>query len=368
MNIQITRKQFVAAAIVAAGLIAAAAVAPGRNDAPAPEPSRPVKAMTIKLGEQANRSSYPGTVQPRHQSTLAFRVAGRVTKRLVDVGATVTAGTVLATLDREDLDLGLRSAQAQLASAKADLLQAEQDLKRYEQIRQSPAFSQSVYDKRVSTANIAAGRVHDSEAQVKLRQNQLGYATLTAEAPGVVTSARAEAGQVVGAGEAVFTVARAGDLEIAMSVPEQRIADLKDSRARVSLWTQPGTLLSAHLREVGATADPVTRTFDVRYVFDEPPADLQLGMSASVILERPGAGQMAEVPLTAIFQTGDTPAVWVLAANNTLAKRPETVASFRSQTALIAAGLENGDVVVTAGVHRLDEGQHVRPLSTGDGA
>lgn len=367
MNLNLTRKQIGAVAIVAAGLIAAAAVAPGRNDAPAPLPPRPVKAMTVKLGEQATRSVYPGTVQPRHQSTLAFRVAGRVTKRLVDVGATVTAGTVLATLDQEDLQLGLRSAQAQFASANADLVQAQRDLQRYEQIKQSPAFSQSVYDKRLSTMHVAEGRVRDADAQVKLRQNQLGYATLIADAPGVVTSSRAEAGQVVGAGEAVFTVARAGDLEIAVSVPEQRVADLKEAQARVSLWTQQGSLLTAHLREVGASADPVTRTYDVRYVLDEPPADLQLGSSASVILARPGANQMAEVPLTAIFQTADKPTVYVLSADNTLAKRPVTVAAFRSQTALVADGLKDGDVIVTAGVHRLDEGQKVRRLS-GEGA
>jgi RND family efflux transporter MFP subunit len=364
MNIKITRKHLGAAAIATLGLIVAAAIAPGRNDVAAPEPVRPVKAMTVKLGEQASRSSYPGTVQPRHQSTLAFRVSGRVTKRLVDVGATVEAGTVLATLDREDLELSLRSAQAQLASAKADLVQAELDLKRYEQIRNSPAFSQSVYDKRLSTSNMAAARVHDADAQVKLRQNQRGYATLVADAPGVVTSARAEAGQVVGAGEAVFTVARAGDLEIAVSVPEQRVAELKDSPARVSLWTQPGTLLTAHLREVGASADPVTRTYDVRYVLDDMPADLQLGMSASVILERRGVGQLAELPLTAIFQTGHAPAVWVLTADNTLAKRLVVVAAFRSETAVVQSGLKDGDVVVTAGVHRLDEGQHVRVLGT----
>ena len=367
MNLHFTRKQIGAAAVVAAALIAAAAVAPGRNDAPAPIASRPVKAMTVKLGDQATRSSYPGTVQPRHQSTLAFRVAGRITKRLVDVGATVTPGTVLATLDREDLDLGLRSAQAQLASAQADSVQAQQDLERYEQIKQSPAFSQSVYDKRLSTMHIAQGRVRDAEAQVKLRQNQLGYATLIADAPGVVTASRAEAGQVVGAGEAVFTVARSGDLEIAVSVPEQRVAELKDAPARVSLWTQPGTLLAAHLREVGASADPVTRTYDVRYVLDQPPADLQLGMSASVILARPGASQMAEVPLTAIFQTGNTPSVYVVTADNTLSKRPVTVAAFHSETALVADGLKDGDVIVTAGVHRLDEGQKVRRLG-GEGA
>ncbi len=172
---------------------------------------------------------------------------------------------------------------------------------------------------------------------------------------------------MVGAGEAVFTVARAGDLEIAVSVPEQRVAELKDAPARVSLWTQPGTLLTAHLREVGASADPVTRTYDVRYVLDEPPADLQIGMSASVILARPGATQMAEVPLTAIFQTGNTPSVYVLTADNTLSKRPVTVAAFHSETALVADGLKDGDVIVTAGVHRLDEGQKVRRLS-GEGA
>jgi RND family efflux transporter MFP subunit len=367
MTIRLTPRRLGAAAIALGGLVVAAAVAPGRNDAPAPEPPRPVKAMTVRAGEQASRATFPGTVQPRHQSALAFRVAGRVTKRLVDVGAPVAPGTVLATLDREDFDLGLRSAQAQLAAAQADLVQAERDRARYEEIRNSPAFSQATYDKRLSAATMAKARVRDAEAQVQLRQNQLGYATLVADQPGVVTAVRAEAGQVVAAGEAVFTVARSGDLEIAVSVPENRVAGLKDSRVQVGLWTRPGTLLPAHLREVGASADPVTRTYDVRYVLDEMPPDLQLGMSANVFLERPGTAAVVELPLTAIFQTGATPAVWVLAANGTLAKRPVTVAAFRSETALVAAGLHDGETVVTAGVHRLDEGQRVRVLGA-DGA
>jgi RND family efflux transporter MFP subunit len=339
---------------------------PGCNsDAAAPADAvRPVKTATVKFDSAAHRTSYPGTVQPRHESELAFRVPGRVTKRFVDAGQRVTKGTVLARLDDEDLRLGLRAAEALLASALADAAQSQVDLERYEQIRNSPAFNKAVYDKRRATLEMAVARRDQAMSQLKLKQNELAYGTLVADHEGVVTAIKAEAGQVVAAGQPVIALARAGDLEVKIDVPEQRLGELKKLEGTVTLWSKPGQKFTARLREVAASAEPVTRTYAVRYALEAPQADLRIGMSANVVLERDGGAAGAEVPLTAVFQDHDQPMVWVVdAATGRLTRTPVTVANLRTDTALITAGLKNGDVVVAAGAHRLDESQRVRIMS-----
>ena len=327
---------------------------------------RPVKAEVVKFDSQSASVMYPGTIQPRHEGDIAFQVSGRVAKRFVDIGTEVAPGMVLAVLDDEDLKLALRAVEAQLTSARADAAQAKIDLERYEQIKNSPAFSRSVYDKRVSTKQMADARAHEAESQLRLKQNQLAYATIKADQFGVVTAITVEASQVVAAGQTVLTIARAGDLEVVVDIPEQRLPDLKDGRATVTVWSQPGEKLEAHLREVAASADPVTRTYAARYVLDELPADLQIGMSATLTISNPsGSGaSVAEVPLSAIFQDREMPTVWVVDGEGKLIRTPVTVSGFRTATALISGGVKDGDIIVTAGAHRLDESQRVRVMST----
>ena len=346
-------------------LLTFVATLPGCNSAAdtVAQDVRPVKAATVKFDMPGLSARYPGTVEPRHASDIAFQVGGRVARRLVDIGSTVAPGTPLALLDDEDLRLALRSAEAQVSAARADAVQAGMDMDRYEQIKNSPAFSQSVYDKRLSMLKMADARLREAESHLKLKQNQLAYATVTADQLGIVTAVNVEAGQVVAPGQTVFTIAGVNDLEIQVNIPERRLADLKIGQATVGLWSRPGERFAATLREVAASADPITRTYAVRYVVDDMPGDLQIGMSATVALDTPGTVRVAEVPLSAVFQDRDVPTVWVVAADGTtLIRTPVTVSAFRTTSALVSGGIKDGDLIVTAGVHRLDENQRVRVL------
>ncbi len=323
---------------------------------------RPVRTEVVSLSDTTAAASYPGTIQSERESQLGFRVTGKVAARYVQVGETVKAGTVLAKLEQDDFTLRLKAADAQVRAAGADAEQARIDVKRYTQIKQSPAFSQAEFDKRLNTLDAAEARLKDSQSQAQLAKNQLEYSTLVADEDGIVTVTNIEPGQVVTAGQSAMTLARSSKLEIAVSVPETRLADLERANAKVSVWSQPGETISAHVREVAASADPVTRTYAVRFALDEMPANWQIGMSATLTLAAKSDVAVAEIPLSAVFESNGTPNVWTVSTDGDLNLVPVTVASYRSTSALVSAGLKDGDVVVTAGVHKLNSAQKVRPL------
>jgi RND family efflux transporter MFP subunit len=329
-----------------------------------PEVVRPVRTTTVELNTTTAAASYPGTIQPQRESQLGFRVAGKVSARYVQVGDTVSPGTTLATLEQDDLILRLKAAEAQVRGAAADAEQARTDVKRYEQIKNSPAFSQAVFDKRVNTRDAAEARLKDAQSQAQLAKNQLDYSTLVADDFGVVTATSIEPGQVVAQGQTAITIARSAELDVAVSIPETRLADITKADAKVSVWSQPGELISARVREVAASADPVTRTYAVRFALDELPANLQIGMSATLTLASPATTAVAELPLTAVFEKDNASHVWTVSAEGQLQAVPVTIAGYRSTSVLVSDGLKAGDVVVTAGVHKLDASQKVRPLQT----
>lgn len=327
-----------------------------------PDTIRPVRTTVVSLSDTAAAASYPGTIQSQRESQLGFRVAGKVSARHVKVGDTVSPGTVLAKLEQDDLNLRLKAADAQVRAALADAEQARIDVKRYTQIKDSPAFSQAVYDKRVNTLDAADARLKDAQSQAQLAKNQLEYSTLVADDFGVVTATAVEPGQVVAAGQTAITIARTAQLDVAVSVPETRLTDLQRADAKVSVWSQPGQSISARVREVAASADPVTRTYAVRFALDNMPANWQIGMSATLTLAAKSDVTVAEVPLSAVFESNGQPNVWTVNTDGDLKLVPVTVAGYRSTTALVSSGLTDGDVVVTAGVHKLNAAQKVRPL------
>jgi len=324
---------------------------------------RAVKTETVTVGNGTISSTYPGTIQPRRESQLGFRVAGKVAKRYVQIGQSVAPGKVLATLEQDDLGLRVKAAEAQMRAAAAEAEQARVDVQRYTLIKNSPAFSQAVYDKRTNTLDAAVARLRDTESQVKLAKNQLEYSTLVADDFGVVTATNIEPGQVVAQGQTAIVVARSSDLDVVVSIPEAKLADIERADVRVTIWSQPGESLPARVREVAASADPTTRTYAVKFALDEMPDGLQIGMSATLTLASKAQSSIAEIPLSAVFEHNGQPSVWTVDAAGQLTAIPVTVSGYRNASALIGSGLKTGDVVVTAGVHKLDVGQKVRPLT-----
>lgn len=329
------------------------------------EEIRPVRTITVGVASGANALALSGEVRARYETALAFRVGGKLTQRLVDVGAVVKAGQALARLDPKDLALSVQASRAQSDAARADLEQAKLDLVRAQELFAKKFVSQAEVDRRLTAMTAAQSKLEQAEAQQHLSGNQASYATLVADAAGVVTSVDADAGQVVAAGQSVVRLARDGEREVVVDVAENQRASISVGQsAEISVWALPGKTYTGKVREVAPAADSQTRTYRVRVALDAVESEVRIGMSATLklALDQSPVQVAATVPLSAIFGQGQVQRVWLLdQASGRVKSVVVNVLGFEGESVRLS-GLKQGDVVVTAGVHLLREGQPVRNL------
>ena len=333
---------------------------------------RPVRVERVAARDIGAVATYSGEIRARVEVPLAFRVAGKVAARLVDVGATVKAGQVLARLDPQDLNLSTQSLEAQRAAAQADLDFAKAEHERFKTLLERRLVSQTDYQTRLNAFNTAKARYDQVQAQYQQTQNQSGYATLTADRNGVITAVAAEAGQVVAAGQTVFQLAVPTEKEVTIAVPENRLQDLQGLGAiTIALWAQPDVRYKGRLREVSPASDPVTRTYAARITLVDADARAQLGMTANVSLARAGGEDLRiTLPTTAFMSTEAVSAqakasVWVVDPQAlTVSQQPVAIGGFAHNRVVVTSGLPEGALVVTAGVNRLHAGQKVKLLET----
>lgn len=351
----------------------AIAVAACSKEASVQAPPRPVLTQTIVPGAMATRDVYPGEVRARHETELGFRTGGKLLSRAVDAGARVKAGQVLARLDPEDARLAAQAAGAQRASAESELALARAERERHADLLAKKFISQSAFDAKQNAYTVAQARVEQARSQAALSANQAAYTTLVADADGVVISVAAEPGQVVATGQPVLRLAHAGEKEVVVNAPESQLARFKAGQpVGISLWADPGKTFGGRVREVAGGADPATRTYAVRITALEPPASAQLGMTANVHFANAADAGLVLLPLTALAREKTDPAVWVVdPATRRVKLRAITVGQFREDGLTVTAGLAAGEVVVTAGVHKLRPDQVVRiapPTGSGTSA
>jgi len=327
---------------------------------------RPVHAVKVVLAPDEQDTSYTGDVRARWESALGFRVPGKIVKRLVEVGSPVRKGELLAKLDPEDQMLSAEAARQQLRAARSDYQQARADLRRYQDLFAKGFISAAEFDRRRTTYDTAAAHLEQATAELGINRNQTAYTELRADHDGVVTAVSAEVGQVVTAGQAVVKVARLEEEEVAVNVPENRLEELRGAAPEVdvTLWAVPGKTYKGRVREISPSADAVTRTYTVKVTVLNPDAAVQLGMTANVSLQERARPQVARVPLTALFQKGAEPAVWVVdAKTGEVTLRPVEVGRYTQDYVTILSGLQTGELVVRAGVHKLIPGEKVRVLA-----
>lgn len=305
--------------------------------------------------------TYSGEVRGRYESQLAFQVNGKIVKRNVQLGSIVNAGDVLMQIDAKDVVQTVNNYSAQVYSAESQLQLAESNLKRYRELLEGGAISQSQYDQYANAYNVAAAGVRQTQAQYAQGANQLDYTLLKADKPGVVSGLSAEIGQVVSAGQVIVTVVQDGEREIEISVPENRIEELrKAEKMQISFWALPNITVDGRIREISPMADQTTRTFKVRISLINPPPEMRLGMTASVSIADSAAQPTIIIPVAAVYQAGnDTPTVWVVTDGIVSLRSIQTGNYGKDNTVQVVSGLHKGDRIVIAGVHKLTEGQQV---------
>lgn len=336
--------------------------------APPQEPVRAIKVLTMGAAALQAGAEYAAEVRPRIESRLSFRVAGKLLKRHVEVGQHVKAGQLLAEMDPQDFALAVQVAQSQVAVASTNLKLADADYQRYKALRAQNFISEAELERRDTALLSGRAQLDQAQAQLAAQQNQLGYTRLRADVAGVVTGVDAEPGQVVGqvigAAVPVVRIAPDGPRDAVFSVPEDQLAAMKLGMG-VTVKAA-GKLLKGVLREVGSSADPVTRTFLVKVTL--PIADaLALGSTLTVLLaDTPPQAQgeqkqsVMKLPTSALRQEGNATTVWVLEpASMTLKAQTIQIATVDGNEVVVASGLQPGTQVVATGVHVLSAGQKV---------
>jgi len=329
---------------------------------PAADDVRVVRTTTVAADDGSNRSDYSGEVRARYESTVGFRIAGRISQRLVEVGSRVRRNQPIAKLDAIDTELNVGSARAQLASVRSEYAQLELDFQRAQRLFERRFISQAEFDRARVQMESSRAKLTAAEAEFALASNQHSYTVLLAPQDGVVTELRAEAGEVVQAGQAIATIAADGEREVVVGVPESRLEEIRAARQlQVELWARPGKLYAGRVRELAPMTDSATRQYTARVTIVDADPTVDLGMTAHVRLAGQRAADVYRLPLTALYQKNGKSFVWVVAADSSLVHSREVqVADVAQDAVVIASGIETGDTVVTAGVHLLFEGQHVR--------
>jgi RND family efflux transporter MFP subunit len=335
-------------------------VACSKTEAPQ-EPLRSVKLLTVAGGDLNVSGEYSAEVRARVESRLGFQVGGKLVQRPAELGQRVAAGQLLALMDGQDYQLAAQAAQAQVSAAQSQRDLAAADFKRFEALKAQNFISGAELERRETALKAAEATLNQAKAQAQAQSNQAGYTRLMASHAGVVTGVDAEVGQVVSAGQPVLRLAHDGPRDAVFSVSESMALALKVGQTMQAKWVSTGQTLQGKVRELAASADPVTRTYAVKLALDASER-LPLGITVNVLAAHLPGSQSAviKLPTSALRQEGASTAVWLLdEASMTVNTQAVQVGPVDGNEVVITSGLKPGQKVVAAGVHVLSPGQKV---------
>jgi membrane fusion protein, multidrug efflux system len=335
----------------------------GADQQPAPE-VRPVRSHVLGGSGNVNLKTFTAEIRARYETDLAFQVSGRLAARPVDTGALVRRGAVLARIDDQDLRTAHDAARAAVTAAEAQLERARADEGRFRDLLERGLTTHSSFLAQQTSTRTARSQLEQAQSELRLRSQQLSYATLRAERDGIITRTFQNPGAVVAAGQPVLALAQSGELEAVFDVAENQVEQIRGAH-RVEIRGIGGrtTLITAIIREIAPSADPQTRTYRVRASLGAQTDGLNLGMIVTATIQTEDTTAVAlAVPPTAVFQQDGKPALWVIRADGTVGLRPVEVQRYDTDRVLISAGVQPGERIVTAGVNRLVDGTRVRLL------
>jgi RND family efflux transporter MFP subunit len=303
-----------------------------------------------------------GSIQPQTQTPFGFRVIGRMIARPVKAGDRVEKGQTLAAIDPLSLEMAMRSATASLASARAQYDNAASTEARQAALLEKKTTSQAAFDTVEQERAAAQANMQQAEANLAKAKEQLSYALLTADYSGIVTATYAEVGQTVSPGQAVVALAEPTRRDAVIDATDSIVDALWiGQKFDVSLQIEPETTVTGTVREIAPESDSETRSRRVKIALDNPPDSFRIG---ATIFARLASGSSADIriPESALLRDGDKARVFVVdPASSKVMLREVEIAPDRGEGRwIVRAGLKTGERIVTAGVHRLKEGETVR--------
>lgn len=335
---------------------------------PPPEPVlRPVRYQQVFTAAGPRTRTFSGVARPGLESALSFRVPGTVQSLGVKVGDRVRAGQTLARLDPVDYELQVKEAEAALRQAEAAARNATANLDRVRGLYEKSNASAADLDAARAAADSSAAQLEAMSKRLELAQRQAQYTHLVAPVSGAVAEVGVDVNENVGAGQTVVVVTAGEAPDVEIAVPEGLIARIEEGRpVRVTFDAIPGREVDGLIREVGVTATRTATTFPVTIRLAAPQPLVRPGMTAEVAVGfdvREGAARFV-VPPEAVAEDREGRFVFVLDpagdGTGTVHRRPVTVGELGTGGLEVVDGLADGDLVVTAGVSRLENGQRVR--------
>ena len=344
----------------------------GEQPPAAAKPPFSVRVQAVKLTQISSSATLTGQIAARVQSDLGFRIQGRISTRTVEVGDRVQKDQVLATIEPNQQQSDVSSAQAAVASAEATLKQAQATFERQKTLLAQGFTTQPNYDNAKQAYDVAKAGLDGAKAGLGGLQDVLANTELRAAAPGVVTARNAEVGQVVDVAQAVFTVALDGPRDAVFEVYESLVANPVPGKGiDITLLSNPSVKAVGQVREIAPAVDPSRGTVRVKIGIERAPPEMGLGAAVS------GVGTFEPrdavvLPWTAFFMAQDAPAVWIVDARTRSASlRPVAIDTYRTGELVLKDGVKSGELVVVRGGHLLRPGEAVTALadvSAGGGA
>ncbi len=361
---------------LAASLVACVALAGCSEEAPPPaaELVRSVKSVTVADASQFGRREFPGTAQGTQEVELAFRVAGPLIERPVNVGSELAPGDLVARIDPRDFEVALRTVEGQLSRARAALQRAQADFRRSQSIfKEDPgAISETAVDRAREARDRSAADVRSLQASVDAARDQLEYTELRSPLAGTVVATYVENFENVRAKQAIVRVVDDSKVEMVIAIPESLISYTPEvTDITVTFDAFPDVRVPATVKEIGTSASTTTRTYPVTLIMDQPEeAKVLSGMAGRATAKPPESFSEASVviPVAAVFSPSEGERfVWIIDEAGVVSRRAVEVGEITAGGIQILEGLEPGETVAAAGVHYLKEGQKVRPFDAAEG-
>jgi RND family efflux transporter MFP subunit len=331
-----------------------------KEDAAEVVPLTRVKAVTTEIVDFAPPITLTGVIAAQVRTDLSFRLSGKISERLVNVGDHVVLNQVLARLDPDEQQAELVSAQAGVVSAEAMVRQATAAFERQKDLLGRGNTTRRDYDQAEASLRSAKAQLDQAHSDRSVAQDQLAYTELRADADGIIVARMAEAGQVVAQAQPVYSLARDGPRDAVFNVHEWALANVATGEGLViSLVSDPAVKTLGDLREISPAVNPSTQTVMVKIGLRETPPAMTLG----ALVDGTGPTRQQKVvllPWASLFEIDGRPAVWVLDPGGTIASlKPITISSYTKDRIAVSSGLQTGEIVVSAGVQMLRPGQKV---------
>ncbi len=343
-----------------------------KKEAEEKEVIRPIRTFQIPSEDQFSKQNFPGQAKATQEVDLAFRVAGPLVEFPVEVGDVVNKGDIVARIDPRDFEINVKSAQGKLDNAKAASRRAASEYQRELNIlKQDPgATSQAAVDRKREQRDKEVANIKSFEAGLDSAKDQLGYTYLKAPFDGNVVKTYVENFEDVQAKQAILRILDDSSIEMVVNIPESLISLAPHvENIKVVFDSFPDTEISAQIKEIGTEASATTRTYPVTLIMDQPEGIKILPGMAGKASGTPSLKSIAhqtfgiEIPVSSIFTdeaSGNT-FVWVVdVAGPIVNKRPVEVGKIADRGIRVLSGLKEGEVIASAGVHYLFEGQKVK--------